>query len=189
MIKLWKRVKEIIRSICIVDRFLIIFMLVLFFYMVFHLFTGISDSQDTNTIDVIVRTSLAAIFGYFISSNFARADLSTAPQNTENPNINVNAISDPHVQNQIGFQASMASSSEELGRISFSESSSTPIKYCSKIQVFVVSMIGLISLIILFITRCFWDATPELTAMISQLRDFVSACIGFLVSCGKNTAG
>ncbi len=55
-------------------------------------------------------------------------------------------------------------------------------------QIFVVSVIGLISLTILFLTGYIENVTTEIAAIISQLRDFVSACIGFLISCGKNTA-
>ncbi len=54
------------------------------------------------------------------------------------------------------------------------------------IQVVIVSVIGLLSLIILMVTRQFQNVTSELTAVMSQLRDFVSACIGFLISYGKN---
>ena len=185
-----EKVKKIIKNICIVDWFLMLFMLILFFYMIFHLFTGIEASQEIHTIDVIVRSSMAAIFGYFISSNFSRVDVSITQQSTDHPTINLSSESEgvsdhDRIQNQIGFQSSAAAASEELGTMSFSESSSTSARYCNEIQVFVVSMIGLISLIILLITRHFQNVTPELTAVISQLRDFVSACIGFLVSCGK----
>lgn len=168
-------------------------MLILFFYIIFNLFTGADTSQDSSTIDVIVRTSVAAIFGYFISSNFTGTNSSTAPQNTDN-NTGISLKSeeinsDSTIKNQIGFKPSaIKSSSEEPGRISFSENSLVPIKSCNKIQVIVVSTIGLISLIILFITRYSQNITPEFTATISQLRDFVSACIGFLISYGKNSA-
>lgn len=192
MRRLWNKAKSIIRNICFVDCFLIIFMLVLFSYMVVHLCIGMDSGQDTSTVNVIVRTSIASIFGYFISSNFSRADLSANPQNTDNHSINLPAKSviespESRVQNQIGFQASAKPSNEEVGNISFSENSSVPIRMCSKTQIIVVSTIGLISLVILFITSRFQNVTPELTATISQLRDFVSACIGFLVSCGRNT--
>lgn len=169
-------------------------MLILFFYIIFNLFTGADTSQDSSTIDVIVRTSVAAIFGYFISSNFTGTNSSTAPQNTDNHNTGISlkseeVNSDSTIKNQIGFKPSaIKSSSEEPGMISFSENSLVPIKSCNKIQVIVVSTIGLISLVILFITRYSQNITPEFTATISQLRDFVSACIGFLISCGKNSA-
>ena len=56
---------------------------------------------------------------------------------------------------------------------------------CNKIQITVVSVVGIFSLILLFIAGKFLDTTHEISATVSQLRDFVSACVGFLVSCGK----
>ena len=88
-----EKVKKIIKNICIVDWFLMLFMLILFFYMIFHLFTGIEASQEIHTIDVIVRTSMAAIFGYFISSNFSRVDVSITQQSTDHPTINLSSES------------------------------------------------------------------------------------------------
>lgn len=192
MSRLWKAVRRILGSICIVDWFLMIFMLILFCYLVFHLFIIGSVSQDTGSIDVIVRTSIASIFGYFISSNFIRTDVSITTQNTDDPNIQLSSTSadtSPYHRTsaQIGFQTSMSSPSEELGKISFSENASIPTRPCKKTQIIVVSVIGLISLVLLFVIRYFQNITPESTATISQLRDFVSACIGFLISCGKNT--
>lgn len=71
MCKLWKGVQKNIRKISIVDQFLMVFMLILFVYTIVQIFMGVAASQDDNTVGVIVRTSLASIFGYFISSNFA----------------------------------------------------------------------------------------------------------------------
>ena len=50
----------------------------------------------------------------------------------------------------------------------------------------IVAGIGGISLILLFAVRNYLDTNPEITATVSQFRDFVSACVGFLVSCGKS---
>lgn len=193
MRKLWKRVGESIKRICLVDRFLMIFMLALFFYTIIRLFGGTSVSADTGTIDVIVRTSIAAVFGYFISSNFTKPDVSAPAQNTDTPPMRLSskstdAGSDNGVKNQIGFQTSAATPDEELGKITFSENTPLPPRSRRQMQIFVVSVIGLISLTILFLTGYIENVTTEIAAIISQLRDFVSACIGFLISCGKNTA-
>lgn len=194
MNKIWKKAKEILSRICIVDRFLMIFMLILFSYMIFHLFTGITSSENTNTIDIIARTFLASIFGYFISSNFSKSESPATLQNTIASGIELPAGSSDlqpgsSVKNQIGFETSVVPTTEVLGKISVSEDFSGSNRSCNKFQVIVVSVIGLISLTILLIAQQFQTVTPELTAIISQLRDFVSACIGFLVSCGKNSAG
>ena len=69
-----KKLKQILRTIsdrvCTVDKFLILFMLILFVYMVVNLPFGTDSSSDNSKIDVIIRTSMAAIFGYFMSGEF-----------------------------------------------------------------------------------------------------------------------
>ena len=67
-----KRMRSIMTSICLVDIMLVLYMLVLLCYLTVHLFTGIEPEKESNTIDIIVRTSAAAVFGYFISRNFGR---------------------------------------------------------------------------------------------------------------------
>lgn len=158
--RIW--VRKFVRNICIVDRFLLLYMLILFIYLVFHIFTGTDTAQESNTIDIIVRTSIAAIFGYFISSNFG---------STNHQNLSIQSTEEKEPLPYIESVKNVPENSETR---------------CSKIQVIIVATIGFLSLIILFITRFFQDVTPELAVMISQLRDFVSACIGFLISCGKD---
>ncbi len=187
MKKAWNKISKAWNKICIVDRFLLFFLLILFLYIIFYVFAGI---QDTNTIDIIVRTSIAAIFGYFMSSNFTKTKLSSQAQSMAPPAVNFPQKSDQEsppdsIQNRIGFQPPSEPSNQKTGEASFSEKSSTPTDYY-KMQILIVSAIGFISLIILIVTRHTQNVTPGLTAMISQLRDFVSACIGFLISCGKN---
>lgn len=190
MMKWWKKTKVKIGKICLADRFLILFLLILFCYLFFHLFMGIDAAKNTTSIDVIVRTSLAAIFGYFISGNFTKPDLPADMTDIKGQTIDripksMDVGQESSIQNQIGFQVSATSSNEKLESISFSENAFTTSSSRSKMQVIIVSMIGLISLTILLLTGIFQDVTSELTAIISQLRDFVSACIGFLISCEK----
>lgn len=154
MKKRWK--EKMLCDVCIVDRFLLIFLFFLFLYIIIDIFLGTAASQEGNTIDIIVRTSMAAIFGYFISSNFSEK----AKSNT---------------------LSAQSTDSEET----FSESPA-PARHCSRVQITIVASIGLFSMIILFVTRFYQELTPEFSATISQLRDFVSAGIGFLISCGKN---
>lgn len=154
----WKRIKDTVSGICVVDWVLMLFMAVLLFCMAFHLFDGASVSQDSSTIDIIVRTSASAIFGYFISGNFLKTGSSVSVQNSDSaPKAEEKPIENP----------------------------STSFVCCSQIQVIVVSIIGMISLILLLVARNFADMTPEFAATVSQFRDFVAACVGFLVSCGK----
>ena len=191
MKKMWNRIKEAVRNINTANKFLMVFMLILFIYIIFHLFTGINDSQDINAIDVIVRTSIAAIFGYFISSNFSKTNRINIQQEPLSPGTvfsesQTQQISNESVQNKIGFQVSSSGSDDGLERASAAENLPAQTKSCDKVQIFVVSAIGIVSLVVLFAARYTQGTTPEITAIISQLRDLVSACIGFLVSCGKS---
>ena len=192
MKKLRVVVTKIINSISLVDKFLMLFMAILFIYMTVRLLTGSAASQGTDSVDIIIRTSAAAIFGYFISSNFVKPSPmsttnSTAGSELVIPSETLKESGGDGVVNQIGFQIPSDSQSQELGGITVSEPQTTPVGNCSKTQVYVVSIIGLFSLAILLIARNCHGETSEITAIISQLRDFISACIGFLVSCGKNT--
>ena len=71
---LWKKIKAAHESLCLVDRFLILFMAALFVYMTLHLLLGSVATEETKATNIIVRTSAAAIFGYFISSNFIKEE-------------------------------------------------------------------------------------------------------------------
>lgn len=188
--KLWK----VIGKISIVDRFLLFFLFLLFAYMIIHLLYG-NFSQETNTIDVLVRTSAAAIFGYFISGNFLKTEPISESSQTGGPVVSVKNEVAPNpspqstLKAQIGFQVTSQDSQETMGNVTLSsEEDVNPKGYYGKVQIVVVSIIGILSLAILIFARHYQEITPELTAIISQLRDFTFACIGFLVSCGKDTS-
>ena len=87
---------------------------------------------------------------------------------------------------KIGFQDPSEESQTEMGKITVSEIPDASKGTCGKLQIWVVSAVGLLSLVILIGTKGYSDVTPELTALVSQLRDFLFGCIGFLVGCGKN---
>ena len=57
-----------------VDRSLLVFMAVLLLQSAVSIFLPGELPQTAGNIDVVIRTSSAAIFGYFLSANFARAD-------------------------------------------------------------------------------------------------------------------
>ena len=50
-------------------------MLILLLQSAYNIFLDEPAYQEENTIDVIVRTSQAAIFGYFLSANFANRNI------------------------------------------------------------------------------------------------------------------
>ncbi len=150
--KLWKAYREI----KLLDRCLILFMLILLSQSIYSLFSQAADTQYTSNIDVVVRTTSAAIFGYFLSANFLRR----GPTKTNKP------------------QADDSDTSDEPASSPVDEESQT-----SHEQIIITTLIGLVSLLALLIARDFLSITSASVATMSHLRDLVSGCVGFLVGC------
>ena len=66
----WKCVCRDFHRIHLVDRCLIVFMALLLIQSAYSLVTRSGGIGQSNEIDVIVRTSAASIFGYFLSGSF-----------------------------------------------------------------------------------------------------------------------
>lgn len=186
-----KRFSNIFFQLSLIDRILLLFLTILLLYTLIHLLAGISGNGNSNTIDIIVRTSLASIFGYFLNgalpksspvSKLSKTGTSTVIQKTSSENLSSDII-----KNQIGFQTPLSTSPQTGDRFSPPPELSAPTSSYLKTRIYIVSGIGLLSLIILVFARHTPSVTPELAATVSQLRDFVASCIGFLISCGKQS--
>lgn len=134
-------------------------MLILLLYTAIGLFTGIADSQSGDVVDTIIRTSSALIFGYFISTNFTKINTTNSPADSYSSNLSIPAQTNDEnlsvpLSNGDEFAASDNDAEEQI-KTSVTEFSPDKVS-CSKLQVIIVS----------------------------QLRDFVSASIGFIISCG-----
>ena len=151
------KIFEKIKSIHTVDKFLIIIMLMLLLQSAMALFIQRDLITQSNNIDIVVRTSSASIFGYFLSENFIKPDSSTKNENIIT--ISSDEISPPKKN----------------------------IYSCKTIQITIIALISIISLLILLVIRNFFTVSSENIAILSQLRDFVSSGIGFLVGCKKNS--
>ena len=84
------KIKELKQKISLVDRCLLVYLSFLLVYISIHLFTG-AQLQDTNAIDVIVRTSTAVIIGYFLSGNFIKS-------NSVGNQSNINTVSKQEIK-------------------------------------------------------------------------------------------
>lgn len=164
-------------QIGMVDWFLILFMAVLLGHTVLILFFG-AQSQEASPVDIIVRTSAAAIFGYFLSQNSMQSSSETSAP----PPSSLLGGGEPGITGRIGF--SLSETNPKL--LSGGAASSSNGNACPNFQVGIVASIGLLSLGLLIFMREHISASPSMTAAASQLRDFVSASVGFLVSCGNN---
>lgn len=184
---LWQKFKAALKKINVVDTSLLILMLILMAQSAFNLFVNEAVSQDSNAIDAVVRTSAAAIFGYFLSSNFVKKKDEAPNQTSSQGGIYLprETVAEQTPKNQIGFAITSEPSPPEIGTVQTEEPQApAPVVY-SKHQVIIVSGIAIISLVTLLIFRNFTTMTIEAIATISQLRDFISASVGFLVGCGR----
>ena len=161
MKRIFENIKQSLDAISLIDKILMAYMGILLVYIAIHLIWG-ATLQESTSVDTIIRTSASAIFGYFISNNFIRSNSDTESKSK----MNIQAQSDLIQQ-------------EKNTAVNTSVC-------CSRLQIIVVSAIGFIALVLLLISRNYTQTTPEFSATVSQLRDFLSASIGFLVSCGKS---
>ena len=177
----------------LVDRCLLILMAVLLAQSTYTLFFPGGEGQLSGSIDIVIRTSAASIFGYFLSANFAARDQQepNAPSSSQEVPA---ALLEPTPgsaaapKSQIGF-ASDPTSTQTGGIQTQGNSSSAGPSRCCRFQVLVAACMGLFCLGVLILIRNtgLSDTAPEgsssLTATVSQFRDFISGCVGFLIGC------
>lgn len=191
----WTGIRAYISTVHPVDRCLIVFTAVLLAYSVYSLFVP-EQTAVAGDIDTMVRTSLAAVFGYFLSTNFGvdSSELSMQKRNTfsgfvsqeeaepEKPEISFASEDPPVVQQNTEPQPSNVPTQEE----SSSEDPESAPPTASRLQILLAAGIGLICLISLMVLRCFpalaeQGISGSPAATIAQFRDLVSGCIGFLI--------
>ncbi|EQF24179.1 putative membrane protein [Clostridioides difficile CD160] len=189
--KFIKNIKKAWYKIKLIDRCLIIVMAILMFQSIYNLFVNEVNSQDTTTIDVVVRTTSAAIFGYFLSANFIKkssrkyinTDVSSnifVDENSSNKGQGPNTNNIMNVKNTIGFTSDTDNYEKKVSvnKIEGIEEGET-----SELQIIIATVICVVALIVLFVVRNFTTTAPASLGTISQMRDFVSGCVGFLLGC------
>lgn len=181
----WKKMIRFFSGVGIVDRFLLVFMLVLFGCMVTYLFT--SHSEGNQTVNTLVKTSAASVFGYFISANFLKTN---ATQTTEEPETR--SVDEAPVKAAKALSTETAESVEKPvlpeQQLPDTIQTTAPTENRNKMQILIVSLIGLLSLVALLVSYSMKNESSGFVSTVSQLRDFVSTCIGFLISYRKNEA-
>lgn len=161
-----KCIRKEFYHIHLVDRCLIIFMFLLLAQSAYSLIFQGNWNTQSNDIDVIVRTSAASIFGYFLSANFIKRD-------SEGPELKGESLDSEQGDKGDGLDDSYMPGSGTL-------------------QILVASAIGLFCLLSLILLRNIKGAegveiSATASATITQFRDFVSGCVGFLI--GHPTSG
>lgn len=167
-----------------VDKCLLLFMGLLLLQTAYSLFFNeCAANADSSPIDVVMRTSAASIFGYFMSRNFCRQE-GNSTEGAPPPQQQLPPADSAAPQNRIGFADSSNSENKlEQGHAASNQKPKRNEKNCICLQAVIATGIGLFSLVILLVFRNFMTTTPAAAATLSQLRDFVSGCIGFLIGC------
>ncbi|MEK5731010.1 hypothetical protein AAAK53_03790 [Clostridioides difficile] len=189
--KFIKNIKKAWYKIKLIDRCLIIVMAILMFQSIYNLFVNEVNSQDTTTIDVVVRTTSAAIFGYFLSANFIKRPLRKYTNTDVSSNLFIDNNLSPkgqesnqnnimNVKNTIGF-TSEADNYEK--KIPINNNEGFEEGETSELQIIIATVICIVALTVLFVVRNFTTTTSASLGTISQMRDFVSGCVGFLLGC------
>lgn len=192
--KFMKSIKKAWYKIKLIDRCLIIVMAILMLESIYTLFVNEVNSQDTTTIDVVVRTTSAAIFGYFLSANFisgtSRKVINTdaysnvfIDDNSSNKGNVPSQNNIMNVKNTIGFELESDSYKNNDKRVIVNNGEEIEERETSELQIVIATVICVIALIVLFIVRNFTIPATASIGTISQMRDFVSGCVGFLLGC------
>lgn len=190
----------------LVDRCLMLFMIVLLLQSAYSIF-ALGDADGGNKdIDIIVRTSSAAIFGYFLSADLRRKTAGgTASATTSSAaavQLTAPGVSDESPSARIGFSVfngetdSSAADAGTLAGSSVKTANDTAdgTASCDRLKILVTTGIGLFCLIVLLVLRNLpqWNevisGSAALSAAASQFRDFVSGCVGFLIGCPNHNS-
>ena len=165
------------------DWWLMVLFGLLMIQSVYGLFVPLADDSAVQSIDIVFRTSIAAIFGYIISTNFGRRSDSTTPTERE-------------VDTPIGFATQTPQENDQFnsmgGKREETMEEVPPPPKVKRIhrdiktqQLTFVGIIGVVSLVIMLFWRNTYNPSEALNtgnvAVISQLRDMVSGCVGFLI--------
>lgn len=168
----------------LVDKCLIVFMAILLAQSAFGLIAGEAWAARANDVDVIVRTAAASIFGYFLSANFIDRGSARAEERPQQEDLQAQ---------QPGSREEPPLSGESLDAMSLPEAPAEEALQPdpdpeARLQILVAAGIGLFCLAALILLRNiggYTGATLSATAAatVTQFRDFVSGCVGFLIGC------
>lgn len=193
-----KCLRAALAKIPLVDKCLLVFFLVLLSQSAYSLFIQTGTGSEIEHIDVIVRTSSAAIFGYILSANFIlQAELKSGqnktgdePKDTGDEHFSSQSVPsyDPADSSDSGFEPEAEPADTEGADCDNLESLSSK-NLTGRLQILIATFIGLFCLITLILLRNASVLNPDLlstssvTATTAQFRDFVSGCVGFLIGC------
>ena len=174
-----------------VDKSLILIMFLLLLQSAYNMFSQAAAQQTISEIDIIVRTSAASIFGYFLSGNFVRHTASVSPSPAGQQTHTIMTADYSQMRSAELFTAEPSSADMDSSEASQPTQAleSSPLKPSdpSCLQVIIAAGIGLFCLCALLLLRWLAQQDPAIaqsdsvSATVVQFRDFISGCVGFLI--------
>lgn len=174
--RLWGRIP-------LADKLLLAFMIVLLVQSGHNLFVNELGQGTSTELDVVIRTTAAAVFGYFISAGVQERGESSAAVSRTKIGFAV-----PEEELSARMKESEAPAVSEQLPLPPAEEEAEPEASGLSAKIVIVGMIGLVSLGLLIMARNCGQSSPEAMAALSQLRDFVSGSVGFLIAHGGRTS-
>lgn len=189
----WASVRAAWRRIPMVDRGLMLLMAVLLAQSAYAIFFAAADSATAENIDIVVRASAAAIFGYFLSASFAAQKTAGVPTVSGGHMMEMadRGGDGAEARGTIGFVSEASVGSEGGAQTRGTAESGTG---GSSLQVVMATGIGLFCMVVLIVVRNSAQLneaaaqSSTVMATVVQFRDFVSACVGFLIGYPTETA-
>ena len=173
-----------------VDRGLMLLMAVLLAQSAYAIFFAAADSATAENIDIVVRASAAASFGYFLSASFA-AQKTAGVSGGHMMEMADRGGDGAEARGTIGFVSEDSVGSEGGAQTRGTAESGTG---GSSLQVVMATGIGLFCMVVLIVVRNSAQLneaaaqSSTVMATVVQFRDFVSACVGFLIGYPAETA-
>ena len=184
-----KSLRWTVRRIHLVNKSLLFFMLILLVQSTVSMFLPGDASQLTRDIDVIVRTSAASIFGYFLSASFLRS-ASGSGQATNGTTSHILETGAERSEETAGAMARIGFTDVEASLESGGtedQATSVGASAAGSLQIAIAGAIGLFCLIVLLALRNlvqlgFLSAeSSSVATAVTQFRDFIAGCVGFLI--------
>ncbi|MDY3361447.1 MAG: hypothetical protein SOY04_13820 [Clostridium celatum] len=171
-----KVIKRCWSEISFKDKGLILIMIILIIQCIHNLYTPDPTNTDYVTVNVMIRTSVASIFGYFLSSNFLvrnkEEESYIDEENDYKFKILQNELQEDNIRGKVETEYD---EEKEITR-------EKERYFCNKTLQNAIAIILCITIIISLIIGVNFNIVPAgADSKISQFRDLISGCIGFLL--------
>lgn len=155
-------------------------MIILFIQCVYTLYNGTSEQGNYNSINMTIRTSVASIFGYFLSGNFLLKEDEKNKKKESNYSLQLleRLLEDETVKENLKCEIKAGSID---CKIDVDQKEEVRV-FCNRNLQSVIAIVICIIAIIILVIGINFEIIPESSIIaIAQFRDLISGCIGFLL--------